>query len=140
MWTWSFILYCAKDKPSNMNHDFQFCLIPDFLLDLMLLELSSCLVVTAYTVLRWHYFKMPSSLLGPILQSLTLFYNLWSCCSCNNLFLIKMQSIYICLIPVFEQGHDDLCEDFFAYNRAKGTLYDGETRLFLRNNGKKLHT
>ncbi|XP_044500096.1 alcohol dehydrogenase [Mangifera indica] len=34
------------------------------------------------------------------------------------------------------KGHDDLCEDFFAYNRAKGTLYDGETRLFLKNGGK----
>ncbi|KAK7291494.1 hypothetical protein RIF29_06680 [Crotalaria pallida] len=34
------------------------------------------------------------------------------------------------------KGHDDLCEAFFAYNRAKGTLYDGETRLFLRSNGK----
>ncbi|TKY60492.1 Succinate-semialdehyde dehydrogenase (acetylating) [Spatholobus suberectus] len=34
------------------------------------------------------------------------------------------------------KGHDDLCEAFFAYNRAKGTLYDGETRLFLRNSGK----
>ncbi|XVF15595.1 hypothetical protein REPUB_Repub09cG0167900 [Reevesia pubescens] len=34
------------------------------------------------------------------------------------------------------KGHDDLCEDFFAYNRAKGTLYDGETRLFLRSSGK----
>ncbi|XP_019432397.1 PREDICTED: alcohol dehydrogenase 1-like [Lupinus angustifolius] len=33
------------------------------------------------------------------------------------------------------KGHDDLCEPFFAYNRAKGTLYDGETRLFLRSNG-----
>ncbi|PON83983.1 Alcohol dehydrogenase superfamily, zinc-type [Trema orientale] len=29
------------------------------------------------------------------------------------------------------KGHDDLCEDFFAFNRAKGTLYDGQTRLFL---------
>ncbi|CAN4115325.1 unnamed protein product [Withania somnifera] len=29
------------------------------------------------------------------------------------------------------KDQDDLCEDFFAYNRAKGTLYDGETRLFL---------
>ncbi|KAH0908895.1 hypothetical protein HID58_032216 [Brassica napus] len=28
------------------------------------------------------------------------------------------------------KGHDNLCEDFFAYNRAKGTLYDGKTRLF----------
>ncbi|CAI0405310.1 unnamed protein product [Linum tenue] len=36
------------------------------------------------------------------------------------------------------KGHDDLCEDFFAYNRAKGTLYDGETRLFLRNSGKPI--
>lgn len=35
------------------------------------------------------------------------------------------------------QGHDDLCEDFFAFNRAKGTLYDGETRLFLRHDGIK---
>ncbi|KAG6595716.1 hypothetical protein SDJN03_12269, partial [Cucurbita argyrosperma subsp. sororia] len=36
------------------------------------------------------------------------------------------------------KGHDDLCEDFFAYNRAKGTLYDGETRLFLRRDGKPI--
>ncbi|XP_061369906.1 uncharacterized protein LOC133312680 isoform X2 [Gastrolobium bilobum] len=36
------------------------------------------------------------------------------------------------------KGHDDLCEAFFAYNRAKGTLYDGETRLFLRSNGKPI--
>ncbi|XP_019184217.1 PREDICTED: uncharacterized protein LOC109179106 [Ipomoea nil] len=34
------------------------------------------------------------------------------------------------------KGQDDLCEAFFAYNRAKGTLYDGETRLFFRSNGK----
>ncbi|OMO89762.1 Alcohol dehydrogenase superfamily, zinc-type [Corchorus capsularis] len=37
------------------------------------------------------------------------------------------------------KGHDDLCEDFFAYNRAKGTLYDGETRLFLRESGKPVY-
>ncbi|WCJ37626.1 GroES-like zinc-binding alcohol dehydrogenase family protein [Euphorbia peplus] len=37
------------------------------------------------------------------------------------------------------KGHDDLCEDFFAYNRAKGTLYDGETRLFLRDGGKPVY-
>jgi Zn-dependent alcohol dehydrogenase len=34
------------------------------------------------------------------------------------------------------KGEDELCEDFSAYNRAKGTLYDGETRLFLRSSGK----
>ncbi|XP_062118133.1 uncharacterized protein LOC133831747 [Humulus lupulus] len=34
------------------------------------------------------------------------------------------------------KGHDDLCEDFSAYNRAKGTLYDGETRLFLQDSGR----
>ncbi|GJW35183.1 alcohol dehydrogenase 1B [Tanacetum coccineum] len=34
------------------------------------------------------------------------------------------------------KGQDDLCEAFFAYNRAKGTLYDGETRLFLRGSSK----
>ncbi len=28
------------------------------------------------------------------------------------------------------EGRDDLCETYFAMNRAKGTLYDGETRLF----------
>ena len=27
------------------------------------------------------------------------------------------------------RGRDDLCETFFAMNRLKGTLYDGETRL-----------
>lgn len=37
------------------------------------------------------------------------------------------------------KGHDDLCEDFFAYNRAKGTLYDGETRLFLHSSGKPVY-
>ena len=28
------------------------------------------------------------------------------------------------------RGQEDLCETFFAMNRLKGTLYDGETRLF----------
>lgn len=28
------------------------------------------------------------------------------------------------------RGNEDLCVDFFAYNRGKGQLYDGETRLF----------
>jgi succinate semialdehyde reductase (NADPH) len=28
------------------------------------------------------------------------------------------------------RGHEDLCEPFFTYNRARGVLYDGETRLF----------
>ncbi|KAG2316814.1 hypothetical protein Bca52824_019936 [Brassica carinata] len=37
------------------------------------------------------------------------------------------------------RGHDDLCEDFFAYNRAKGTLYDGETRLFLRHDDSPVY-
>ncbi len=27
------------------------------------------------------------------------------------------------------RGHEDLCETFFAQNRLKGTLYDGQTRL-----------
>jgi succinate semialdehyde reductase (NADPH) len=27
-------------------------------------------------------------------------------------------------------GHDDLCERFFTFNRLRGVLYDGETRLF----------
>ncbi|KAG6398559.1 hypothetical protein SASPL_140025 [Salvia splendens] len=36
-------------------------------------------------------------------------------------------------------GQDDLCESFFAHNRAKGTLYDGETRLFLRGSGKPVY-
>ncbi|VVB17903.1 unnamed protein product [Arabis nemorensis] len=37
------------------------------------------------------------------------------------------------------KGHDDLCEDFFAFNRAKGTLYDGETRLFLRHDDSPVY-
>lgn len=28
------------------------------------------------------------------------------------------------------RGEEDLCETFFEYNRLRGTLYDGETRLF----------
>src|SRR4051812_45422632 len=35
------------------------------------------------------------------------------------------------------RGRDDLCEPFFAQNRLKGVLYDGETRLF-RDNGSPL--
>src|ERR1043166_2572009 len=34
-------------------------------------------------------------------------------------------------------AHDDLCERFFAMNRLRGTLYDGETRLF-RQDGSPL--
>lgn len=32
------------------------------------------------------------------------------------------------------RGYEDLCEEFFEYNRLRGTLYDGETRL-RRSNG-----
>lgn len=49
-------------------------------------------------------------------------------------FIMPCGSCFYC-----SKGQDDLCEDFFAYNRAKGTLYDGETRLFLRNNGKPVY-
>ena len=35
------------------------------------------------------------------------------------------------------QGEDDLCETFFSMNRLRGTLYDGETRLY-RENGEPL--
>ena len=31
--------------------------------------------------------------------------------------------------PACEEGRDDLCETYFAFNRAKGVLYDGESRL-----------
>lgn len=49
-------------------------------------------------------------------------------------FIMPCGSCFFC-----SKGQDDLCEDFFAYNRAKGTLYDGETRLFLRNSGKPVY-
>ncbi|KAK9950269.1 hypothetical protein M0R45_005767 [Rubus argutus] len=49
-------------------------------------------------------------------------------------FIMPCGSCFFC-----SKGHDDLCEDFFAYNRAKGTLYDGETRLFLRSSGKPVY-
>lgn len=35
------------------------------------------------------------------------------------------------------RGRDDLCETFFAFNRLRGVLYDGETRLY-RENGEPL--
>jgi hypothetical protein len=51
--------------------------------------------------------------------------------------------LLVTLMPIdLIQGQEDLCESFFMYNRAKGTLYDGETRLFLRGNGnlrKQIH-
>ncbi|KAF3444211.1 hypothetical protein FNV43_RR13901 [Rhamnella rubrinervis] len=52
-------------------------------------------------------------------------------CHVVGAFIMPCGNCFYC-----SKGEDDLCEDFFAYNRAKGTLYDGETRLFLRNNGK----
>ena len=32
--------------------------------------------------------------------------------------------------PACTRGRDDICEPFFSLNRLRGTLYDGETRLF----------
>jgi S-(hydroxymethyl)glutathione dehydrogenase/alcohol dehydrogenase len=32
--------------------------------------------------------------------------------------------------PACLRGRDDLCETYFAFNRVRGVLYDGETRLF----------
>ncbi|MBI2555324.1 MAG: zinc-binding dehydrogenase [Candidatus Rokubacteria bacterium] len=39
-------------------------------------------------------------------------------------FIMPCGSCYYCV-----RGRDDLCETFFAMNRLKGTLYDGESRL-----------
>jgi succinate semialdehyde reductase (NADPH) len=39
--------------------------------------------------------------------------------------------------PACNRGRDDLCENFFAIHRAKGVLYDGETRL-QRSDGSPL--
>ena len=39
-------------------------------------------------------------------------------------FIMPCETCRSCL-----QGRDDLCERFFSFNRLKGTLYDGETRL-----------
>lgn len=61
-------------------------------------------------------------------SKVTLHYTLYSICQLNY-------DSWLMLSKNGVQGHDDLCEDFFAYNRAKGTLYDGETRLFLRSSG-----
>jgi succinate semialdehyde reductase (NADPH) len=35
--------------------------------------------------------------------------------------------------PPCGRGRDDLCETYFALNRAKGVLYDGRTRLYRRD-------
>lgn len=40
-------------------------------------------------------------------------------------FIMPCGECYYCV-----RGQDDLCEKFFACNRLKGTLYDGETRLW----------
>ncbi len=47
-------------------------------------------------------------------------------------FIMPCGTCYYCV-----RGQDDLCEKFFAYNRLKGTLYDGETRLW-RDDGTPL--
>ncbi|KAF5192809.1 Alcohol dehydrogenase-like [Thalictrum thalictroides] len=49
-------------------------------------------------------------------------------------FIMPCGSCFYCV-----KGQEDLCEAFFAYNRAKGTLYDGETRLFLRKSGEPVY-
>ncbi|KAG0499079.1 hypothetical protein HPP92_003770, partial [Vanilla planifolia] len=49
-------------------------------------------------------------------------------------FIMPCGNCFFCV-----KGQEDLCEAFFSYNRAKGTLYDGETRLFLRNSGKPVY-
>ena len=40
-------------------------------------------------------------------------------------FIMPCGSCHYC-----ENGHEDICETFFSHNRLKGSLYDGETRLF----------
>ena len=40
--------------------------------------------------------------------------------------------------PSCGRGRDDLCETYFAFNRVKGVLYDGKTRLF-RTDGTPVH-
>eukprot|EP00252_Welwitschia_mirabilis_P013909 TRINITY_DN307_c0_g1_i2.p1 TRINITY_DN307_c0_g1~~TRINITY_DN307_c0_g1_i2.p1 ORF type:complete len:470 (+),score=83.63 TRINITY_DN307_c0_g1_i2:149-1411(+) len=49
-------------------------------------------------------------------------------------FIMPCGSCFYCV-----KGQEDICEPFFTYNRAKGVLYDGETRLFLHNNGKPVY-
>lgn len=40
-------------------------------------------------------------------------------------FIMPCGSCFYCV-----RGEEDLCERFFEYNRLRGTLYDGQTRLF----------
>ncbi len=47
-------------------------------------------------------------------------------------FIMPCGRCYYCL-----RGEEDLCERFFSYNRLKGVLYDGTTRLF-RKDGSPL--
>ena len=60
--------------------------------------------------------------LGPGVAGLTLSQRV--VCS----FIMPCGACYYCA-----RGRDDLCETFFAQNRLKGTLYDGETRLHDRD-------
>ena len=43
-------------------------------------------------------------------------------------FIIPCGECYYCV-----RGMDDLCENFYKYNRLQGRLYDGETRLFRKD-------
>ncbi|GGN04449.1 succinate-semialdehyde dehydrogenase [Thermus composti] len=47
-------------------------------------------------------------------------------------FIMPCGTCYYCV-----RGEEDLCERFFAFNRLKGVLYDGTTRLF-RKDGSPL--
>ena len=44
-------------------------------------------------------------------------------------FIMPCGYCYYCV-----KGLEDLCETFFAFNRGKGQLYDGNTRLYTTNN------
>lgn len=70
---------------------------------------------------------------------LSIYLRIWSClCFCHVYFCVNdyFHDVWMwSFMFVWDKGQEDLCEAFFAYNRAKGTLYDGETRLFLRNSG-----
>ena len=76
-----------------------------------------------------NYFQFISSLFyfDQVFLNLFMLYGI-----CRRIYSLCFM-VFICL--TFQ---DDLCETFFAFNRGKGQLYDGTTRLYTELNNEPI--
>ncbi|KAJ6416914.1 hypothetical protein OIU84_002741, partial [Salix udensis] len=91
---------------------------------------------------------MPRPKAGEVLIKTKACGKLWNMGSCQiekllkdfqlALVLLELLSCLVITVSTVLRAMMIYVRIFFAYNRSKGTLYDGETRLFLRNSGKPI--